>query len=385
MSAIMLVVLRSVAHGGTAGVREWSAANVAALVALPLFAARGHVPEVLAFDLANLMLLCAPVLMYIGFERHLGRRPPLGALALLLVVSTVALALLHYVVDLMAVRIALTSLCHGIVNAATAWGLRPAGRRQPGAPATPDVGRFAYCAAIALTVAYTVRFVLYAANHDARVTMFDTSPLNLICFTLGTLALPALTLGALMMANAGLLGQATYAAEHDYLTGAWSRRGFFTLAERERTHALRDGAALSMLLFDIDHFKAINDTYGHAAGDQVLADIVGRTTAALRGEGCARLGGEEFAVLLPRIGPDVALFLAEDLRAGLARARVATDAGAVGYTVSVGVASLADAESFASLMQRADAALYAAKRAGRNRVHDARTPERVRGDAARHA
>jgi len=105
----------------------------------------------------------------------------------------------------------------------------------------------------------------------------------------------------------------------------------------------------------------------------VLVDLVARTVAVLRGETCARLGGEEFAVLLPRTDADAAVRLADDLRGALERAGVPGSAGViVRYTVSVGVASLDAGETLAGLLQRADAALYAAKRAGRNRVGDAR-------------
>jgi diguanylate cyclase (GGDEF)-like protein len=250
-----------------------------------------------------------------------------------------------------------------------AWGLRPGG--DTGESRYPL--RFAFGAALLLVTAHMVRALLYAVQYDTNVTVFDTSPINLVCFALGTLALPGLTLGAVMMANASLIGRARYAAEHDYLTGALSRRAFFGQAERAHAHALREGDALSLLIFDVDHFKMINDTHGHAIGDEVLADLVARTDGVLRSASCARLGGEEFAVLLPRTDADAAVRQADELRRALERASVPASAGAgVRYTVSVGVASLAAGETLSGLMQRADAALYAAKRAGRNRVGDAR-------------
>ncbi|MCS0632017.1 GGDEF domain-containing protein [Telluria mixta] len=370
----MLMVLRSVARSSVAGVREWTCANVLAIVALLLFAARGRIPDVLSIDVANLLFLGAPALMLAGFERHLGRRAPYRALAALVTASTVALGIFHYGVDAMAVRVALSSFFHGIVCVAMAWGLRPW--------AHPDRARypirFAFGAALTLAAAHAVRAVMYASHHDAQVTLFDSSPVNLVCFALGTLALPGLTLGAVMMANAGLIGQARYAAEHDHLTGAWSRRAFFGRAERAHADAVRRGGPLSLLIFDVDHFKAINDTHGHAVGDQVLADLVARTGTVLRGDVCARLGGEEFAVLLPDTDADAAVRLADELRRTLERADVAgAGAGVVRFTVSVGVASLDEGESLESLLQRADAALYAAKRGGRNQVQDARATEDV--------
>jgi diguanylate cyclase (GGDEF)-like protein len=369
LSVIMLMVLRSLARSGVAGVREWTFANVLAIVALLLYVGRGRIPDLLSIHAANLLFLCAPVLMYAGFQRHLGRRVPYRALAALLAASTVSLALFHYVVDAMAVRVALSSFFHGTVYVAMAWGLRPwlhtDRARYP--------VRFAFGAALTLATAHAVRTLMYATHYDAQVTLFDNSPVNLVCFALGTLALPGLTLGAVMMANAGLIGQARYAAEHDHLTGAWSRRAFFGHAERALADAVLTGGRLSLLIVDVDHFKAINDTHGHAVGDRVLADLVARTGTVLRGDACARLGGEEFAVLLPHTDADAAVHLADELRRTLERATVAGAGGAaVRYTVSVGAASLAEGESLASLLQRADAALYAAKRTGRNRVADAR-------------
>ena len=369
LSAIMLMVLRSVARSSVAGVREWTCANVLAIVALLLFAARGRIADVLSIDVANLLFLGAPALMLAGFERHLGRPAPYRALAALVATSTVALGIFHYGVDAIAVRVALSSLFHGIVCVAMAWGLRP--WAHPDRTRYPI--RFAFGAALTLATAHAVRALMYVSHYGVQVTLFDSSPVNLVCFALGTLALPGLTLGAVMMANAGLIGQARYAAEHDHLTGAWSRRAFFGRAERAHADAVRTGGPLSLLIFDVDHFKAINDTHGHAVGDRVLADLVARTGTVLRGDACARLGGEEFAVLLPDTDADAAVQLADELRRTLERAAVAGAGGAaVRYTVSVGVASLDDGESLASLLQRADAALYAAKRGGRNRVVDAR-------------
>jgi diguanylate cyclase (GGDEF)-like protein len=376
LSAIMLMVLRSLARSGVAGVREWTAANILSMCALPLFGLRGHVPDLLSIDLANVLMLCAPVLMYAGFERHLGRRAPARVLAALVLAQTLALTVFHYVVDAVAVRIAITSLCHGMVCAAMAWGLK-GGLGRAGMRGTRDgvpySSRFAFWTAAVLTAVYGLRALLYGWHHDEALTIFDTTALNLGFVALGTLALPGLTLGAVMMANTGLIGEATYAAEHDYLTGAWSRRAFFGRADSAHARAVRDGSALSVLVFDVDHFKRINDTYGHAVGDLVLADIVMRSATLLRRDACARLGGEEFAVLLPGVVPDTAVRLAEDLRRALEGACVTMPGGEpVCYTVSVGVAGLEAGETVAGLLQRADRALYAAKRAGRNRVWDAR-------------
>jgi diguanylate cyclase (GGDEF)-like protein len=365
-SAVMLLVLRSLSRNGAAGVRAWSLANGLAIAGLLLFAGRGVLPGLLTVEAANLLFLCAPAMMYAGFLQHLGRPVPSRALAAAVAATTALLALFHYLVDAAAMRVALSSVSHGALYFAIAACLQRRGKPlELGYPQ-----RFSAAVALALGCIHALRAIVYAAQYDARLTIFDTSVLNVVFFALGTLALPALTLGAVMMANDAILRRTTWAAEHDHLTGAWSRRAFFGLGEREHQRAHRSGKPLSVLVFDLDHFKAINDTHGHAVGDRVLADIVLRTESVIRSlDVCARLGGEEFAVLMPDTGLDTARLVAERLRAGLEQGCAADDGRhEVRYSVSIGLAALEAGESLAGLLKRADAALYAAKAAGRNRV-----------------
>jgi len=369
----MLLVLRSLARAGVAGVGAWSCANGVAIAGLLLFAGRGVLPGVLTVEAANLLFLCAPALMYTGFLQYLQRPVPRKRLAAWVAVFTGLLALFHGVVDSMPVRVALSSVAHGVLYAAIAralWRQAPArthGRDYP--------RRFATWVAAVLGTLHAARTLLYATQYQATVSLFDDTALNIAFLAAGTLALPALTLGAVMMVNADIIRRTTWAADHDHLTGAWSRRAFFALAEREVERVHRGGQPLSVLIFDVDHFKAINDTHGHACGDRVLAEIVLRAEGMIRSvDACARLGGEEFAVLLPDTGGATAGGVAERLRAALDRAAAAGGAGQPGYTVSIGLATLQDGETLAGLLGRADAALYGAKAAGRNRVCAAAMP-----------
>lgn len=163
-------------------------------------------------------------------------------------------------------------------------------------------------------------------------------------------------------------------ANTDALTGALSRRHFLELAGRERARAAREGGGLAVLLLDIDHFKRVNDTHGHAGGDAVLRAFHATCAAQLRAHDLlGRLGGEEFGVVLPATGREVARQVAERLRAAVAAGPVTLPGGAaVAITVSIGLAFTASAaEDIDSLLAAADAALYRAKREGRNRVVEA--------------
>ena len=152
----------------------------------------------------------------------------------------------------------------------------------------------------------------------------------------------------------------------DPLTGVYNRRHFVKVADTERAQVQRYQTTLSMLIFDIDHFKSINDNFGHPTGDSVLIEITQLVSSALRqGDVLARWGGEEFVVIMPQCGALEAMQLAEKLRALIAAhpfAEVRT------VTVSLGVAEFKPGELLDDWFKRGDLALYAAKSSGRNMV-----------------
>lgn len=166
-----------------------------------------------------------------------------------------------------------------------------------------------------------------------------------------------------------LAAEFEHAAKHDALTGLANRREALHQLENEYQRYLRNDRPFSVLLMDIDLFKSINDTYGHHTGDRLI-----KLVAQTLGEQCrkvdtlARWGGEEYLVLLPEAGPDQAWQIAERIRKSIAAASIETDQRSLSATVSVGVATLANGETIDRLLQRADEALYQAKRLGRNRV-----------------
>lgn len=178
------------------------------------------------------------------------------------------------------------------------------------------------------------------------------------------------------LANQGLqraLEQLEQAASTDRLTGAWNRRRFeeAVLPEIALAHRRRD--SLSLIMFDLDHFKRVNDTYGHGAGDMVLVETAQLVRLHLRAsDALVRWGGEEFLVLAPATRLDGAMALAEKLRGALA-AFSFPDVGHV--TMSLGAAEYAIGEGLAAWIERADKALYSAKTEGRNRAVPSTTPD----------
>ncbi len=152
----------------------------------------------------------------------------------------------------------------------------------------------------------------------------------------------------------------------DPLTGAYNRRIFMDLLTREMQRAGRYGELFSLLMFDIDHFKMVNDQYGHDAGDRVLQEVVRLGMETIRqADTLARWGGEEFMVLLPRTDGDKAHAMGERLRKHVAD-HTFTDG--CHLTISIGVTSFSRNDTVDSLLKRVDEALYRAKKSGRNMV-----------------
>lgn len=158
----------------------------------------------------------------------------------------------------------------------------------------------------------------------------------------------------------------------DGLTGISNRKAFDQVLTDNMREAERDGQPLSLMMVDIDHFKIFNDTHGHLVGDHVLRLVAKALTECIKGrDTAARYGGEEFAIILPRTVLTNALTVAEQIRTTVGGRQIVNRARNASYgnvTLSIGVSQYRTGESLADLVRRADAALYAAKHAGRNRV-----------------
>lgn len=163
--------------------------------------------------------------------------------------------------------------------------------------------------------------------------------------------------------------EATLLAATDELTGIANRRAFLRHLDREIEGATEFGLPLAVAMFDVDHFKAVNDRHGHAVGDRVLRQIAARANAVVRsGDVVGRLGGEEFGIVMSGATAEDATVIAERLREAMEMSRGADDPFLPGVTISVGIAVREGQRDAAALLNAADEALYVAKGDGRNRV-----------------
>ena len=162
----------------------------------------------------------------------------------------------------------------------------------------------------------------------------------------------------------------TRLATTDFLTGVWNRRRFMELGEAEVARVRRSGRSFGMAMMDVDHFKSVNDTHGHDAGDNVLRTLAEACVDRLRNvDIVGRMGGEEFALILPETDPQGAMLTVERLREYLGELAIPIDSGALTVTVSIGVTTVKDpSDTIEAALKRADEALYQAKGSGRNKT-----------------
>ncbi len=235
---------------------------------------------------------------------------------------------------------------------------------------------------LVIDAALDPRFVAFAGQ-PFRVRSMVLAPLRIVSRVVGVLSVshtdPArfdashrdlATLIANCTASRIEQARLQHLALTDGLTHALNQRSLAPRLEQELDRARRYDEPLSVLMMDLDHFKRVNDAHGHLAGDRVLADFADRVRAVVRrADLLVRWGGEEFLLMLPETDAAAAAITAERVRAHVAdRAFTLDEGGSVEQTVSVGVATWDRVEEAEALLVRADAAVYAAKDAGRNRV-----------------
>jgi len=214
---------------------------------------------------------------------------------------------------------------------------------------------------------HTCRYDIVLVEHRlgtlelTRATPFEEPETAIIEVVASNLVYP--------LRNALLYREARNAAARDPLTGVHNRASLETILDREVGLSHRHATPLSLLMVDVDHFKRVNDTHGHVAGDSVLRAVTGAIRRCARdSDVVCRYGGEEFAVVLSNTREDGAMRLAERIRETLAETPVQVAGRELAVTVSIGAATLADDDARTTLLEKSDAALYRSKADGRNRV-----------------
>lgn len=361
LMATVLYFLRRSFPSSIRGLGEWAAAPAIIFVATLLFGARGAIHDLFSVVLANLLLLGGSMLMYFGSQRFFNLAPsirPWSALILLALLPLTWFALVqpHY-----GVRVAMVGGLMSLIALVHARLILRHGTRT-------FSSYFTGGALLLLVFSQGMR-CLSAFDLAAGDRIFDNNlPTQTAYVALNAFAILMTTIGMVLMATDKLRAEIEYLASHDTLTGALSRRVLIDACEQELERCRRKGHRMSLLMLDLDNFKAINDAHGHLVGDRALVDFTIRAKAALRRpDRFGRYGGEEFVALLPETSLEEALVVAERIRAA-----VENSTAEQAYTVSVGVAgNHADDTTVDAVLSRADTALYAAKAAGRNCVRPA--------------
>lgn len=376
LSCVMSVaVLGSLFQAQVPGVRLWCVASgLLAVTSALLLYGRSDIVVVTASSL----LVIASLLGLRGFRQFLNRRSSfaweygvVGAMLIMLVYWT-------FVSPHVDARSAMISAFIAYVRFHIGWSVLK--YRPPGRP------KYAYyfvsIAATLGAVVHAVRAISYGLGFAHETMFLEPTPLNVMFLGMATLTLPCLSVGMVLLAHDRLSVRMERLATFDDLTGVLARRAFIARAEAiARDMAVRK-SVFSIAILDIDNFKSINDRYGHAAGDLALAHVASLISRAVREDDVVgRIGGEEFALLLPLATKDEAGRLVDRLRATVAASGSCVPGREVVSTLSAGVDAFCEGDTLASVMARADAALYAAKANGRNCVVVA-PPEETRLRAA---
>jgi diguanylate cyclase (GGDEF)-like protein len=360
MGGLMALVLYSLKRNyppSIKGLGDWSGALMMLFLAGVLTAGRDRIPDLLSITLSSLMFFGGLYLSLRGSQHFFGLTPRLlpwlagiGAVMVLhLWFTFVHLSLFG--------RLVTVNVVGAFIMGAQA---RLVFRQRP-----LNYARWMTAGALTVAVALQLGRVVMSIMLPMSDNLMATSPTHQLYAAGFAFSILVYSIGLVLMASDLLRHELEELATRDSLTNALTRRHWNTLCESELQRCQRNGRHLAVLALDLDHFKDVNDTYGHQAGDKVLVAFVARVNTYLRkNDHLGRFGGEEFSLLLPETSLEQALLVAERIRADLADSKQVPSC-----TVSIGVTNnLAGIDTLDAILARADAAMYRAKEGGRNRV-----------------
>jgi diguanylate cyclase (GGDEF)-like protein len=345
---------------------DWSVSGLFFLVSniIGAFAAKYQVSYVVAPALGNMFYIAGHAGILIGVRRHLFLRPRYDLLGLL-ALAVLAVHALPYVHSSVVHRLFLFTPVVVGINLGVVWLLWQ----------QPDEGaRRAYRPLLALELLFlaqmSMRALYMLASEDHQLTFMGSQFLQTSGSLFVLVFLSVVTMSCSLIVTHQQEEALRRASLTDVLTGWLNRRALHDIARREFQRCQRTATPLFFITFDIDHFKSINDRYGHSVGDAAICHVTALSARALRGyDALFRIGGEEFAVLVDGGSLAGVTGMAQRLREQLAATPLHTQELSVPMTVSVGVAAARHGDTqWEDVLRRADEAMYHAKRHGRNRV-----------------
>lgn len=371
MLTLMLAALLELARlhaGSVQGIRQWALANLCSGLGLGLayFYSTPTAGHQWAIVMGSTLLASGIGLQFNGIQRYKGLPSDVRVAALIVgivIIVNVWLAVLQPDIRMRAIA---NSLLYALGYATCAHALLIR-IESPLRTAYWFTG-LSFAVLSAVLLARSV--VIWLSPPGVYTGIYTQLPINSLLFLIASMVQLFVTFGFVLMLNYRLVTDMQKLASRDALTGAFNRRRLEEEAALQQARHLRTGGTLAIMLIDIDHFKSINDHYGHQTGDQVLRRLVAIAQTATRADDYfARFGGDEFCFLLPATTEQEAYVLADRLR-GIYAAEVLQFMGSsLKSTITIGVADSTHVGlAFPALLAAADQALYRAKQQGRNQV-----------------
>jgi diguanylate cyclase (GGDEF)-like protein len=368
----MIILSSLVTAGGMAvvgsgrrddGVRWWALGLLLNAVAHLLFALRGSVPDLLSILLGNTLLAGVYLALLAAVLQFQGRALPRGAAVALPLLMAGCMALLA---DSYSARVVVAGL---LLSAMNLWLLSSLALKWHAVG-----GRGAWLVVGALgfqTLVLTLRVALVGVSPLAGAELLQASAVQTMTFMSTFAVVLVASMGFVFMARDRADESNRRLAAVDSLTGVANRRAVIAALDRDVARAIRTREPMALMMVDIDHFKQLNDRYGHPVGDQVLCGVVNVLRERVRSQDLVgRYGGEEFMVVLPGTTAKGACLLAQQLCEAVAASHFVHEGEHIPLTVSIGVYGglLLPGDHWDMLISAADRALYEAKDRGRNRV-----------------
>jgi diguanylate cyclase (GGDEF)-like protein len=365
ISLIIMIVLWVQNRNHFTGLSLWVVDYVFQMLAAALILSRGLIPDFMSMVLSNAMVVGGTLILYIGLQRFIGKKSSqihnYFLLAVFIFIHT------YYTLIQPSLNARTVNLNAGllIVCVQSMWLMLVTVDSQMRS-LTRGVGLvFGGLSVISLVQIVGITIIPAQSNDFFTSGVFEASMV-----ILQQLFFLLLTFSLILMVNRRLFREVEELSNTDSLTGFLNRRSFETQAEREMLLAARHAQPLSFLFLDIDHFKKVNDSYGHEVGDSVLGEVADSCSKCLRTTDIkVRLGGEEFAFLCPNTSSQGALVLAERVQKAIAEHNFNPAGPPLKITASIGISEVDyNNDTLDRLIKRADEALYQAKDRGRNQV-----------------